>query len=61
MVASSEAGVEIEIYQDGVFVKKVRVQADQLYTLIENQTSLEHTLEIRIPEADLQAFTFTFG
>ena len=61
MVASSPLGVDIDIYQDGVFVKTLPIGPDQLYTLIENDSAGEHTLEIRIPENGLQAFTFTFG
>jgi len=61
MVASAPTAVEVEIYQDEKFVKNLTIGADQLYILIENEKAGEHILEIRIPEAGLQAFTFTFG
>lgn len=60
-VASSETENTVRISQDGKFVKEVKIQADQLYTLMENELAGEHTIEIEIPEAGLKAFTFTFG
>ena len=61
MASGSEKGVEVEIYKDDVFVKKVLIRDEQLYTLIEDADYGAHTLRIKIPTAGLQAFTFTFG
>lgn len=61
MVASAEMPVEVGVYQDGELVKTILVHEDGLYTLIENETSAEHTLQLRIKEPGLKAFTFTFG
>jgi cytochrome c biogenesis protein CcdA/thiol-disulfide isomerase/thioredoxin len=61
MVASSEEPIEAKVYQDGVFVKTITIEEDGLYTLMQNQISGEHTIEIRLPKPGLKAFTFTFG
>lgn len=61
IVASSQEGVDIEIYQDGAFVKNLRIQDEGLYTLIEGKDYGRHTLILKIPESGLRAFTFTFG
>ena len=61
ITAGSVAGVEVEIFQDDVFIKKIMIKDEQLYSLIEDTAYGRHTLRIEIPEAGLQAFTFTFG
>ena len=61
MVASAEADLEIEVYQDGKFMKKVSVKDERLYQLVEGSDYGAHTLEIKIPKVGLKAFTFTFG
>ncbi len=61
MTAGSKDGVEVEIYIDEVFVKKILIQDQTLYTLIEGESYGPHVLKIIIPSAGLQAFTFTFG
>jgi hypothetical protein len=61
MAAGSAEGVEVEIYQDDVLVKKMFIKGEQLYMLIEGRDYGAHTLRIVIPKAGLQAFTFTFG
>ena len=61
MTAGSENGVEIEIYKDDVFVKKITIKDEQLYSLIEGADYGNHTLRIKILTAGLTAFTFTFG
>ncbi|MEI7510768.1 MAG: redoxin family protein [Candidatus Peregrinibacteria bacterium] len=61
IVAGSEKGVDIEVYQDDALVKKVHIKGQQLYPLIEGASYGQHTLRIKIPTAGLQAFTFTFG
>ncbi len=61
---SAEIGmsdVEIEIYQDDTFIKKIKITGEQLYTLIEGTDYGKHVLKIVIPKAGLKAFTFTFG
>lgn len=60
MVASSDAPIEIEIFNDDVLVNKVTVSSEKLYTLIENSSAKKGVLRIEIP-AGLKAFTFTFG
>lgn len=60
-VASSASGTDVDIYQDGKLLKTLRIQAETLYTLIENPSYGEHLLEIKVKDAGLRAFTFTFG
>jgi len=59
MVASGNN--EIEIYKDGKLIKTILVTDEKLYSIIEGTDYSEHTLEIRIKNPSLKAFTFTFG
>jgi len=61
ITAGSFEGVEVEIYKDDVFVKKVTIKNETLYTLIQDADYGKHVLRIVIPKVGLQAFTFTFG
>ena len=61
MAAGSDAGIEVQVYKDGAFVKKITIKGQQLYPLIEGSEYGKHTLRIVVPKAGLQAFTFTFG
>jgi len=61
ITAGGAEGVEVEIYKDDVFVKKITIKNETLYTLIQDADYGKHVLRIVIPKAGLQAFTFTFG
>ncbi len=61
MVASSDQGMNVTVLKDGKFEKTLFIKGNQLYSLIEGSDYGEHTLEIDIPSAGLNAFTFTFG
>ncbi|MEK7069157.1 MAG: cytochrome c biogenesis protein DipZ [Patescibacteria group bacterium] len=61
MVAGSDNGVEVEIYKDDIFLKKINIKDEQLYSLIEDTDYGKHILRIKIPVGGLKAFTFTFG
>lgn len=61
ITAGSTQGIEVEIYKDDVFVKKVTIKDETLYPLIQDTDYGKHILKIVIPKAGLQAFTFTFG
>ncbi len=63
MVARSEnaGGIPVTIKRDGVVIKALTVQADSLYTLIEGSDYGTHILEIEVPAAGFEIFTFTFG
>ena len=61
MVASSVDGIEVEVYQDDKFIKKINIKDEQLYSLIEGIDYGQHILRIKIPQSGLKAFTFTFG
>ena len=71
-VANSENGVKIKITLDdapiGALAGKdvssdgtVLIKENKLYDIIKGVDYGEHTLRIEIPNAGLQAFTFTFG
>jgi cytochrome c biogenesis protein CcdA/thiol-disulfide isomerase/thioredoxin len=61
ITAGSTEGVEVEIYKDDVFVKKVTIKNETLYQIIGDKDYEKHILRIVVPKAGLQAFTFTFG
>ena len=61
MVAAAAKPITIKIIVDGKPQTDVTVQLSQLYTLFNSNDYKEHTIEIEIPEAGFQAFTFTFG
>lgn len=61
MVASSGQPVTLEISIDGKPQPAVTVQASRLYTLFESGDHREHSLILRIPQAGLQIYTFSFG
>ena len=61
MAAGSPKGVEVEIYKDDIFIKKITIKDEKLYSLIEGSDYSKHSLKIKIPKSSLQAFTFTFG
>ncbi len=61
MAAGSSKGVDIEIYKDDVFIKKITVKNETLYSIIEGADYGKHTLKIKILGDGLKAFTFTFG
>lgn len=71
-VATAPTGATIRVLQDGKSVSgtiagndvkdgKLTVKEARLYTLVNNPSSEEHTLELIIDTPGLQAFTFTFG
>ena len=61
LVASSDQGVEIEVYQDDRLVKKLNIKDERLYSLVEGADYDAHKLLIKVPSAGFKAFTFTFG
>ncbi len=60
IVAGSDAGTEINIYNDEKFVKKLMIKDFDLYNLVSSDGSEEHTLRIETGKG-LKAYTFTFG
>lgn len=70
IVAESEKGGQIEVWQDGERVGSVAgadapagaasVQSSRLYKLIKNEQSGEHLLELRVSPG-VKLFAFTFG
>jgi cytochrome c biogenesis protein CcdA/thiol-disulfide isomerase/thioredoxin len=61
MVASSEQGQQISVRADGGAARTILVKDSSLYTLFDSENYNEHILEISIPEAGFEAYTFTFG
>lgn len=61
MAAGSDVGVEVEIYRDDIFVKKLMIKDETLYDIIAGSDYGKHVLRIVVPKAGLKAFTFTFG
>lgn len=61
MVAAAKKLITLKIFVDGKAQPDVAVQMSQLYTLFDSNNYKEHMIEIDIPAADFQAFTFTFG
>lgn len=60
-VAGSSAENEVQVYRDGVLVKTISVQANQLYPILDETDAGSHTLKLIIKDPGLQAYTFTFG
>jgi len=61
VVAASDKPITIKVTVDGKPQPDVTVQASKLYQLFDSSDYSEHILEIKIPEAGFNAFTFTFG
>lgn len=61
MVAQSAYPTTIKVYVDGLLVKGVVVNASELFELYSSSESGQHTMEIEVPDAGFEAFTFTFG
>ena len=61
IVGSSAKGVNVTVILDGVRQKTINIKSNMLYTLVEGNDYSEHTLELDMDSAGLQAFTFTFG
>jgi hypothetical protein len=61
MVASAKNPVTLKIYQDGTLVNTITVQGNTLYPLIQGSNYGEHSMEIDVGGAGLDAYTFTFG
>ena len=73
LVASAATPVQIEVLRDGQPVGQfagsdvdpktstATIQTNRLYRLIHDPTAGQHTIEIKVMGAGLQAYTFTFG
>jgi hypothetical protein len=61
MVGSAEKPITARITVDGKAQPNATIQMSQLYTLFDSSDYREHVLEMDIPAAGFQAFTFTFG
>lgn len=61
MVAESAKPNTIKIVVDGTEQKSVTVKDSELYTLFDSNEYKDHVIEIQIPDAGFEAFTFTFG
>lgn len=61
VVAESSTPSDVEIVQDGTVVRTITIGESRLYTLMQNTTAGEHTLEIRVKGKGVRFYTFTFG
>jgi hypothetical protein len=61
MVASSAAPETVSVTVDGKPQPPVTIEGNQLYTLFDSEDYGEHRLELTIPKAGFNAYTFTFG
>ncbi|MBP9686814.1 MAG: cytochrome c biogenesis protein DipZ [Candidatus Doudnabacteria bacterium] len=62
MVAASPSGAQsITIRSDDGQSRAVQIQEYNLYPIYSNDAGGEHVIEISIPEAGFEAYTFTFG
>lgn len=61
IVASADKPVTLTITVDGKTQPAVTVQGSQLYRLFDSNDYRDHVVSIRIPQAGLKVFTFTFG
>lgn len=61
VVAESNVPTELEVWQDGVLQQKLLVKESTLYTIIQNETAGEHTLELRLKDGRIRLYAFTFG
>lgn len=55
------ATASLGVYVDGVKTKTIKVNEQQLYTIVEGTDYGVHTLEVRVESGELNAYTFTFG
>ncbi len=61
LVMEAAVPTEIEVWQDGVLKQTLRIQESTLYTLVQNETAGEHTLELRAKGSSIRLYAFTFG
>lgn len=61
LVMSAEKGMTISVKLDGKLIDTISVNEHTLYTIVNGDEYAEHTLEISVPEAGLEAYAFTFG
>jgi cytochrome c biogenesis protein CcdA/thiol-disulfide isomerase/thioredoxin len=61
MVAQSDRPQTVTLTVDGQAQPPVTVAGSQLYTLYDSMDYNDHVIEISIPDAGFEAYTFTFG
>lgn len=61
MVAEAKKPITVQITVDGEKQKSVTISGSDLYTLFDSTEYTSHEIIIEIPEAGLEAYTFTFG
>jgi len=60
-VAGAASNVTVHVTLDGQPAGTISVKDTQLYPLVQGSTAGDHTVELKIDQPGLQAFTFTFG
>lgn len=61
VVAEADAPAELEVWVDGKLRETLSIQESRLYTLVEDDASGLHTLELRAPSGGVKLYAFTFG
>ena len=61
MVMSAPVATDMEVWVDGKKASTITVKDEKLYTLVEGADYGVHTLLLKVHNAGLKAFTFTFG
>ncbi|WP_177229207.1 thioredoxin family protein [Dyella sp. OK004] len=61
MVASADRAIPLDVTVDGNPQPPVIVQGSRLYTLFDSHDDREHLLRLRVSQADLRVYSFTFG
>lgn len=61
LVAEADGSATIEVWKDGVLYGTITVRESRLYTLIQDEESGAHQLELRIKEGSARFYAFTFG
>ncbi len=61
MVANSNKTMSITARVDNYPARIIQIQGSDLYTIFDSEDYGDHVLEITIPDAGFEAFTFTFG
>jgi thiol-disulfide isomerase/thioredoxin len=61
IVAKSPEAVSVGVTVDGKAQPSVQIGRSDLYTVYDSQDYTDHTIELTIPSAGFEAFTFTFG
>jgi thiol-disulfide isomerase/thioredoxin len=61
LVMESASPADVEVWQDGILVKRIMVKESVLYTIVDDALPGEHVLELKFKNSGVRLFAFTFG